>query len=69
MVKNLGLRSMIAVPAAVALLGGAYFAAKGSGWHVDGGPQLADFSTKFLMTRPGLDRCSTIGFRCMVDLP
>jgi len=51
------------------LRGGSYFAAKGSNWYVDGGPRPADFATKFLMTWPGLDRCSTIGFRCVVDLP
>lgn len=48
--------------------GGAFYAAKGSGWYVDGGPVPANFATKFLLTWPGLDRCSTIGFRCVVDL-
>ena len=48
--------------------GGSWFAAKGSTWYVDGGPRPANFATKFLMTWPGLDRCSTIGFRCTVDL-
>ena len=48
--------------------GGAWFAAKGSNWYLDGGPRPADFATKFLMTWPGLDRCSTIGFRCACDL-
>lgn len=51
------------------LRGGAWWAAKGSCWYVDGGPQPVDFATKFLMTWPGLDRSSTIGFRCVVDLP
>ena len=50
------------------LRGGSYFAAQGSNWYVDGGPRRADFATKFLLTWPGLDRCSTIGFRCVVDL-
>jgi formylglycine-generating enzyme required for sulfatase activity len=49
--------------------GGSYFTAKGSGWYVDGGPRPANFATKFLMIWPGLDRCGTIGFRCVVDLP
>ena len=40
------------------LRGGSYFAAKGSGWYVDGGPRPADFATKFLMTWPGLDRAA-----------
>jgi len=48
--------------------GGAWFGAKGSGWYVDGGPRPVNFATKFLMTWPGLDRCETIGFRCVADL-
>lgn len=48
--------------------GGAFYAAKGSGWYMDGGPRPANFAAKFLMTWPGLDRCSTIGFRCSTDL-
>ncbi|MGP8199209.1 MAG: formylglycine-generating enzyme family protein [Limisphaerales bacterium] len=48
--------------------GGAFFKAAGSGWYADGGPCPADFAAKFLMMWPGLDRCSTIGFRCAVDL-
>ena len=48
--------------------GGAYFSARGSNWHVDGGPRPASFATKFLLTWPGLDRCGTIGFRCVADL-
>jgi formylglycine-generating enzyme required for sulfatase activity len=48
--------------------GGAWFAAQGSNWYVDGGPRPADFATKFLLTWPGLDRCGTIGFRCAADL-
>ena len=41
---------------------------KGSGWYMDGGPRPANFAAKFLLTWPGLDRCSTIGFRCAADL-
>ncbi|HKW27722.1 MAG TPA: SUMF1/EgtB/PvdO family nonheme iron enzyme, partial [Verrucomicrobiae bacterium] len=48
--------------------GGAFFEAKGSNWYVDGGPRPADFATKFILIWPGLDRCSTIGFRCAADL-
>jgi formylglycine-generating enzyme required for sulfatase activity len=48
--------------------GGAFFDAKGSNWYVDGGPRPADFATKFILMWPGLDRCSTIGFRCAADL-
>lgn len=45
--------------------GGAWFSAKGSNWYVDGGPRPANFATKFLLLWPGLDRCATIGFRCV----
>jgi formylglycine-generating enzyme required for sulfatase activity len=48
--------------------GGSFFAAKGSNWYVDGGPRPANFATKFLLMWPGLDRCSTIGFRCAATL-
>jgi formylglycine-generating enzyme required for sulfatase activity len=50
------------------LRGGSYFEAKGSAWYMDGGPQPCNFAAKFLLMWPGLDRCSTIGFRCAVDL-
>jgi formylglycine-generating enzyme required for sulfatase activity len=48
--------------------GGAFFSARGSNWYVDGGPRPANFATKFLLMWPGLDRCGTIGFRCVKDL-
>lgn len=48
--------------------GGSYFEAKGSGWYMDGGPRLVNFAAKFLLMWPGLDRCATIGFRCVSDL-
>jgi formylglycine-generating enzyme required for sulfatase activity len=48
--------------------GGSFYSAKGSGWYMDGGPRPANFAAKFLLTWPGLDRCSTIGFRCAADL-
>jgi formylglycine-generating enzyme required for sulfatase activity len=48
--------------------GGSYYAVQGSNWYVDGGPQPANYATKFLLMWPGLDRCATIGFRCVVDL-
>jgi hypothetical protein len=47
--------------------GGSYFKAKGSDWYVDGGPQPCHRVTKMLLVWPGLNRCSTIGFRCVVD--
>lgn len=48
--------------------GGSFYTAKGSGWYMDGGPRPANFAAKFLLMWPGLDRCSTIGFRCVVDM-
>lgn len=50
------------------LRGGAWFAAKGSNWYMDGGPRPCNFAAKFLMMWPGLDRCGTVGFRCVADL-
>ena len=50
------------------LKGGSYYAAKGSDWYMDGGPRPNSFAAKFLLAWPGLDRCATIGFRCVVDL-
>jgi formylglycine-generating enzyme required for sulfatase activity len=50
------------------LRGGSFFKAQGSQWYADGGPQPCSFGAKFLLMWPGLDRCSTIGFRCAVDL-
>ncbi len=48
--------------------GGSFFNTVGSDWYVDGGPQPGNCVTKMLLVWPGLDRCSTIGFRCVVDL-
>ncbi|MCE5269149.1 MAG: formylglycine-generating enzyme family protein [Planctomycetaceae bacterium] len=48
--------------------GGSFFKAQGSVWYMDGGPVPADFAAKFLLMWPGLDRCATIGFRCVADL-
>jgi formylglycine-generating enzyme required for sulfatase activity len=50
------------------LRGGSFYAARGSGWYADGGPRPANFAAKFLLAWPGLDRCGTIGFRCVADL-
>ncbi len=49
------------------LKGGSFFRAKGSDWYFDGGPQTNQFTAKFLLMWPGLDRCATIGFRCVLD--
>jgi formylglycine-generating enzyme required for sulfatase activity len=50
------------------LKGGSYCEAEGSDWYMDGGPQPPAFAAKFLMMWPGLDRCATVGFRCVVDI-
>lgn len=50
------------------LKGGSDYKATGSHWYADGGPRTPDFAAKFLLMWPGLDRCGTIGFRCVVDL-
>jgi len=52
----------------VMIKGGSWYRAKGSGWYFDGGPQANPYSAKFLMMGPGLDRCATVGFRCVLDL-
>ena len=48
--------------------GGSFYKAKGSAWYADGGPQPCNFAAKFILMWPGLDRCATIGFRCVVDV-
>jgi sulfatase modifying factor 1 len=49
------------------LKGGSAFAAEGSDWYVDGGPQPPAFSLKYLLPGP-LQRSPRIGFRLAVDL-
>ncbi len=48
--------------------GGAWYETKASGWYADQGPQRTHFGAKYLFSWPGLDRCGTVGFRCVVDL-
>ena len=50
------------------LRGGSHYKLKGSHWYMDGGPQEVSFGAKCLLTWPRLDRCSTVGFRCVVDM-
>ncbi len=50
------------------LKGGSCYKAQGSYWYTDGGPHKNNFIAKMLLTWPGLDRCATVGFRCVVDL-
>ena len=52
----------------VMLRGGCRYQAKGSVWYFPGGPQPIESHAKFLLFYPGLDRCSTIGFRCVAVL-
>lgn len=49
----------------VLLRGGCRHQAKGSIWYFPGGPQPVDSHAKFILLDSGLDRCSTIGFRCV----
>lgn len=52
----------------VMLKGGSCFKADGSVWYMDGGPQKNNFFAKMLLMWPGLDRCSTVSFRCAADI-
>jgi len=45
--------------------GGSYYVARGSMWYVEGGAQPVSHHHKFLRMYPGLDRCATVGFRCV----
>ncbi len=49
------------------LRGGSYYKAEGSIWYAPGGPLPCTTHAKFLLMAPSLDRCSTVGFRCVVD--
>lgn len=50
------------------LKGGSNHKAKGSDWYFIGGTQSTDFAAKQILIYPGIDRCATVGFRCVVDL-
>jgi formylglycine-generating enzyme required for sulfatase activity len=52
----------------VMLKGGSCYKAIGSEWYMDGGAQKNNFIAKMLLMWSGLDRCSTVGFRCVIDL-
>jgi len=47
--------------------GGSYYDPSSSWWYIKGGPQPADNPQILLMVAPGLDRCATVGFRCVRD--
>ena len=50
------------------LKGGSFYKAEGSEWYFDGGPQPLNFAAKQILIYPGIDRCATVGFRCVVDI-
>jgi len=47
--------------------GGSYYNPTASVWYVQGGPQRVDNPQILLMVGQGLDRNSTVGFRCVKD--
>jgi len=47
--------------------GGSYYTALGSQWYPEGGPQPVHHHHKFLLLAPSLDRCGTVGFRCVAS--
>ncbi len=49
------------------LRGGSYYYAKDSLWYMQGGPIAVYQRTKFWYMSPGLNRCATVGFRCVKD--
>jgi hypothetical protein len=50
------------------LKGGAAHHSRPSPWYFDGGVQQADFAAKYLVPGLGLERSTSIGFRCAWDL-
>ena len=47
--------------------GGSYLKVEGSIWYNASGAQPNDCHEKILLMYPGLDRCGTVGFRCVKD--
>src|SRR5262245_3784062 len=45
--------------------GGSFQRNSGSSWFLPSGPQPCTYHAKFILMWPGLDRCATVGFRCM----
>lgn len=52
----------------VMIRGGSWFDAKGSIWYIRSATERCDSHVKFIRMWPGLDRCATIGFRCVMDV-
>lgn len=50
------------------LRGGSWYANRASEWYADDGAQKTNFGAKYLLTWAGLNRCATVGFRCVVDI-
>lgn len=50
------------------LKGGCWYQVDNSFWLFDTGARAADWGAKLILLCDGWDRCSTIGFRCAVDL-
>lgn len=48
------------------LRGGSYYKAPHA-WHAEGGPQPTDFHLKYQLLNEGLNRCETVGFRCVKE--
>jgi gamma-glutamyl hercynylcysteine S-oxide synthase len=49
------------------LKGGSFAHVAGSPWYTASGAQPCDVHEKMLLMYPGLDRCETVGFRCVID--
>lgn len=49
------------------LKGGSYYYPTSSMWYIQGGPQKVNNHQMWLHVSPSLDRCSTVGFRCVKD--
>ncbi len=47
--------------------GGSFYAPEKSMWYVKSGPLAVDRVQILLLVAPGLDRCGTVGFRCVKD--
>jgi gamma-glutamyl hercynylcysteine S-oxide synthase len=47
--------------------GGCYYFPASSWWYIQGGPQPVDNPQILLLVSPSLNRCATVGFRCVKD--
>ena len=51
----------------VIIKGGSYYSPESSIWYPKSGPLSLDHQQMLLLLAPGLDRCATVGFRCVRD--